>query len=171
MRAAAPVSAPPRSATDVPPAISVNPARVSGPVKRRIRVAFYGSRGGVGGSTAALKAAQWLAEGGTRVILIDATGRGDLHLMLGLEPDTARHTQGNLTLWLGQPSEEVVAGYDAIVIDGGRQAGTFNARWVELRKPLKDDELQSLVGLSTNNAGNALRTLNLGRLLSVRITE
>ena len=68
----------------------------------------------MGVSTAALKVAQWLAEGGMRVILIDATGRGDLHLMLGLEPDTARHTQGNLTLWLGQPSEDAVAGYDAI---------------------------------------------------------
>jgi hypothetical protein len=161
----------PQSSATAAKAFSVNPALSPTPVKRRVRLAFYGSRGGVGVSTAALKVAQWLAEGGMRVILIDATGRGDLHLMLGLEPDTARHTQGNLTLWLGQPSEDAVAGYDALVIDGGRQAGTFNARWVELRKPLKDDELQSLVRLSTKNAGSAPRTFSLGRVLSVRITE
>lgn len=166
------VSAQPSISASLPPAVSVNPGLVGGPVKRRVRVAFYGSRGGVGVSTAALKVAQWLAAAGTRVILIDATGRGDLHLLLDLEPDSIRHTLGNLTLWLGQPSEEIVAGYDALVIDGGRQAGSFNARWVELQKPVKDDELRSLAGLPAGETGsNGPRGFNLGRLLSVRITE
>ena len=68
---------------------------MGGPVKRRVRVAFYGSRGGVGVSTAALKVAQWLAAAGTRVILIDATGRGDLHLLLDLEPDSIGSLAGD----------------------------------------------------------------------------
>ena len=166
------VSAQPSIPASLPPAVSVNPGVVGGPVKRRVRVAFYGSRGGVGVSTAALKVAQWLAAAGTRVILIDATGRGDLHLLLDLEPDSIRHTLGNLTLWLGQPSEEIVAGYDALVIDGGRQAGSFNARWVELQKPVKDDELRSLAGLPAGETGSSgPRGFNLGRLFSVRITE
>lgn len=171
VKAAAPMLAPTPGSASLPPAVGVNPGLVGGPVKRRVRVAFYGSRGGVGVSTAALKVAQWLAAAGTCVILIDATGRGDLHLLLDLEPDSIRHTLGNLTLWLGQPSEEIVAGYDALVIDGGRQAGSFNARWVELQKPVKDDELRSLAGLPASETSSGPRGFNLGRLLSVRITE
>jgi len=160
----------PRSDTNpATPAVSVNPALSLTPVKRRMRLALYGARGGVGVSTAALKVAQWWAEADSRVILIDATGRGDLHLLLNLTPTHTPHTQGNLTLWLGPPSEAVVAGYDAIVIDGGRTAGTFNARWVEIGRVLKDDELRAVAGLPVSS--QASRALGLGKLFSVRITE
>lgn len=161
---------PPPPAAAGAPGPSVSPA--GGAVKRhRVRVGFYGAHGGVGVSTAALTAARLLAAE-TRVILIDATGRGDLHYLLGLAPGPTPQTQGNLTVVLthGAVTDESVAGYDAIVIDGGRQARPVNARWVELRKPLKDDELHALLGLGGGDEPPA-RGRSLGRFFSVRITE
>ena len=150
-------------------AVIVN-AGLAPTVRRRIRLGLYGAHGGVGVSTAALKIAQWLAEE-SRVILIDAAKRGDLHLLLGATPG-ARFNHGNLTVVSEMPSEALVAGFDVIIIDGGRQNGiAFNARWLEIRKPLKDDELRALLGLPATGTDSSTRAFNLGRLFSVRITE
>jgi len=54
----------------------------------RTRLAFFGMRGGVGTSTAALRAAQLLAGQGLRVAVFDAAQRGDLHVMV--QPRTPR---------------------------------------------------------------------------------
>ena len=175
--AAAPVQAQPATlpaanaqpAASPPQAIIVN-SGLAPTARRRIRLGLYGAHGGVGVSTAALKIAQWLTEE-SRVILIDAARRGDLHLLLGVTPD-GRYSQGNLTLVSDTPSEPLVAGFDVVIIDGGRQKGAaFNARWLEVRKPLKDDELHAQLGLPATSTESPARAFNLGRLFSVRITE
>ena len=105
-------------------------------MKRQIRLGFYGTRGGVGVSTTALKVAQLIAARGLRVALFDATGRGDLHIMLGAAealPDMPL-IKDNLCVFIGQPKEEAVNGYEAIVIDGGRQERAFNTPWIRLER-------------------------------------
>jgi hypothetical protein len=119
------------------------------------RLGFYGSRGGVGVSTAALTAAQALAEAGQRVALFDATRRGDLHVMLSQMPTEQPVQRGKITLFLSPPGEEQAQGFDAIIIDGGRERGNFNADWVELRRPLSDDQVRRLVGLETRRSASS----------------
>lgn len=103
------------------------------PIQRQIRLGFYGTRGGVGVSTTALKVAQLIAARGLRVALFDATGRGDLHVMLGAEPNGPLIKDG-VSIFSGSPQEEAVGGYEAIVIDGGRQERAFNAPWIRLER-------------------------------------
>ena len=103
------------------------------PARRQIRLGFYGTRGGVGVSTTALKVAQLIAARGLRVALFDATGRGDLHVMLGAEPNGPLIKDG-VSVFSGSPHEEAVSGYEAIVIDGGRQERAFNAPWIGLER-------------------------------------
>ena len=122
-----------------PVAQAPNPTPVSAPVearpvRRQIRLGFYGTRGGVGVSTTALKVAQLIAARGLRVALFDATGRGDLHVMLGAEPNGPLIKDG-VSVFSGSPQEEAVNGYEAIVIDGGRQERAFNAPWIGHRAP------------------------------------
>jgi hypothetical protein len=131
-------------------------------------------RGGVGTSTAALRAAQLLAGQGLRVIAFDAMQRGDLHVMLGVQP-TSQPMQHNLiTVHLGEPTEEIAGPYDAIVIDGGRQHGTFNARWIEVSRPLDDNTLRRLIGLPPEEQPGTTRParrLGLPRILTIEVTE
>lgn len=129
-----------------------DPRTRGGGSRASTRLGFYGSRGGVGVSTAALAAAQALAEAGQRVALFDATRRGDLHVMLSQMPTEQPVQRGRITLFLSPPGEEQAKGFDAIIIDGGRERGNFNAEWVELRKPLSDDQVRRLVGLETRGA-------------------
>jgi cellulose biosynthesis protein BcsQ len=131
-------------------------------------------RGGVGTSTAALRAAQLLAGQGLRVAVFDAAQRGDLHVMLGAQP-TPQPVQHNLiTVYLGEPAEEIVEPYEALVIDGGRRHGTFNAQWIEVNRPLDDNALRRLIGLppeeQTGEARPA-RRLVLPRILSIEVTD
>ena len=70
------------SATVVPASDSVEPSDRSAPPRRvRVRLGFYGTRGGVGVSTAALRTARRLAAEGLRVALFDSRRRGDLRVM------------------------------------------------------------------------------------------
>ncbi len=144
------------------------PPPSTGAIRIRVRLGFYGARGGVGVSTAALRAAQVLAAEGQRVALFDATGRGDLHLMLGAQPpepalrsprpkgvgsgaegskDAQPVVLGAITLFLGAPTEEAAAGFDLVIVDGGRTRGKFNAEWIEVSDPLPDGEILWLTGL------------------------
>ncbi len=157
--------APPKDASATQPTPSSNAAV---PVLRRqLRLGFYGSRGGVGVSTAALQAAQALAARGQRVALFDVAERGDLHVMLGHEPVAQVMVLGALSVFMGLPLEEVVQDFEAVIIDGGRQAGTFNAEWIELKKPLSEQGLADLVG----SADESPRAFSLGRLISVDLTD
>jgi len=159
------------------PILSASHPLPTGLVRARIRLGFYGTRGGAGVSTAALLAAQALADAGLRVALFDATGRGDLHLMLGLQPPSAAAspceasaqnetpvTRGGITLFLSVPSEDAASGFEAIIVDGGRARGAFNADWVTLTDPLPGDAIRRLVGLELI-AGPSRPAFSLSRLL------
>ena len=111
------------------------------------RIGFYGTRGGVGTSTAALTAARALAGEGKRVALFDATRRGDAHLMAGIQPNDRPATHEDITFFLCPPDEERIQGFDAVIVDGGRTRGTFNAKWITVLKPLPKDKVLHLVGI------------------------
>ncbi len=131
------------------------------PVGRRggnpsVRIGFYGCRGGAGVSTAALAAAQALAQEGPacrqtgqRIALFDSRGRGDLHLMAGLRAFDSENsvTHRGIVFFPVAPTEEMIRGFDAVVVDGGRERGDLNADWRALSKPLSEDQVRDLVGL------------------------
>jgi len=131
------------------------------PVGRRggnpsVRIGFYGYRGGAGVSTAALAAAQALAQEGPacrqtgqRVALFDSRGRGDLHLMAGLRAFDSENpvTHQGIAFFPVAPTEEMIRGFDAVVVDGGRERGDLNADWRALSKPLSEDQVRDMVGL------------------------
>lgn len=135
---------------------------------RQVRLGFFGQRGGVGVSTTALKVAQALVARGQRVALCDLTRRGDLHVMLGREPQPQTLVVGLLSLFLGLPSEESMSAFNAVVLDGGRHVGQFNAQWVEIRKPLTDQAIARLLDLDKPEPA---RALSLGRLVSIEVTD
>ena len=136
--------------------------------RRQVRLGFYGSRGGVGVSTAALKVAQVLAARGQQVALFDTTGRGDLQVMLGHEPGPQPLVLDTLSVWMRQPTEEAIGGFEAVIIDGGRRKGSFNAEWIEVKKPLNDQALAQWAGAE---AVATPRALSLGSLLSIEVTD
>jgi hypothetical protein len=144
------------------------PAPAPASVRRQLRLGFYGSRGGVGVSTAALKVAQAIAARGQRVALCDATGRGDLHVMLGREPQPGVMVIGALSVFMGPPAEEAARGFEAVIVDGGRQAGSFNAQWIEIRKPLSDQAIARWAGM---NESSTSRSVGIGRLVSIEVTD
>jgi len=123
------------SAAAEPPAVGHLP-------QTGVRLAFWGTRGGVGVSTTAWQAAQILADTGLDVALFDTTKRGDLHLLCGQAPTPEPLRQGNVTIYSGAPTEEIAAQHQAIVIDGGRERGTFNAMWIELSRPPAREQIQ-----------------------------
>lgn len=152
-----------------------------------MRLGFYGTRGGVGVSTAALQAARALASEGQRVGLFDATGRGDLHLMAGIELGERPVTHGGITFFLERPTEETVRGFDAAIVDGGRRRGHFNAEWIAVSRPLSEDHVRRLAGLgSVEEAGEGIgegsdrsrrkpgrkkKGRGLAGLISIEVTE
>lgn len=164
------VSKPSQRTTPSAPSVSARRALVS-----RLRIAFYGSRGGAGTSTTALQAAQLLAGCGMKVALFDARQRGDLHLLVGEQPTVQPLQQAGLTIYLAEPTEEIARAYEAVVIDGGRQHGTFNAQWIEVQRPVDETTLRRYLGLPSlePQGGNArlARRLNLPRFLSIEVTE
>jgi hypothetical protein len=137
----------------------------------------------VGTSSAALLAAQVLADADYRVAVFDATGRGDLHVMMGHRPDGTPLVvrSGRVKLFLRRPDEDAVRGFDAVVIDGGREQGAFNADWVELTRPLDEGQIRRLTGVAfVEEIGSqgrrlpldvGLGALNLGGVISVEVTE
>ncbi len=163
LRAAAP-TAPAVSTIAAMPPLSNSPA----PLQCQVRLGFFGQRGGVGVSTTALKVAQAIAARGQRVALFDLTGRGDLHVMLGHEPQTQVMVVGPLSLFLGLPSEEGVSAFNAVVLDGGRHVGQFNAQWVEIRKPLTNQAIERLLD---GEKPEPSRSFGIGRLVSIEVTD
>lgn len=160
---------PERTTTTAPVLTSLPEAR---PLKRQIRLGFYGAHGGVGVSTTALKVAQLIAARGLRVALFDATGRGDLHILLGAEPvPDAPLISGNLSVFLGLPQEDAVNGYEAIVIDGGRQTGAFNTAWIRLDQRPSDQQVARWAGDEESASARSLQ-VSLPRLpkLSFEVT-
>ena len=134
------------------------------PVGRlQVRLGFWGTRGGVGVSTAVVTCGRLLADASTserRIALFDATGQGDLHLLLGREPQIDPLVIGPIMIYLGQPDEEKAAGFEAVIVDGGRHKGTFNADWIEVTRPIPEETLRQRVGLSADTP----RRFGLGKL-------
>jgi len=187
-----PLPAPPGEPEREAPLVRVQPPSGIGPT---VRVGFYGQRGGVGTSTAALTAARNLAAEGKRVALFDATGRGDLHVMAGVRPGQGPTRVGGLVVYTGAPTEELVQGYDAVVVDGGRVRRDFNAEWIAVSKPLAENKVRGMVGLSPlddegkgekkakpskpsrprdtgkKDREKGSRSLDLGRFISIEVSE
>ncbi len=164
------------------------PVRVEGRGGPSVRLGFFGERGGVGTSSAALAAARALAARGTRVALFDAARRGDLHLMVGVDPGEQPVARDGMTLFLAPPSEELAHGFDAAIVDGGRTRGAFNAEWVAVSRPLSEDRVLRLVGTEPQEAETTKaddvrpqgakpkprprkRGFRLGDLISIEVTE
>jgi hypothetical protein len=137
------------------------------PFKRQLRLGLYGSRGGVGVSTAVVRIAQALAASNRTVALFDSTRRGDLHWLLDQEPQAEVTSVGLIKIFLDAPTEDAARGVDAVLIDGGRRAGWFNADWLRLDKPLTDQEIERWVARPASPHVNR----RLGRLLSIEVTE
>ena len=112
-----------------------------------VRIGFYGRRGGVGTTTAAVTAARLLQEAGYRVALFDAPRRGDPFLMLDGVPDEEPLQVAGITVHSGPPDPQGARGYPAVVVDGGRERRDFSALWIPLGAPLTPDEIRKLLGL------------------------
>jgi hypothetical protein len=119
---------------------------------RPVRIGFWGTRGGAGTSTAALTAARMLAGRGRPVLLCDATRRGDLHVMLGVEPTEAPVRVGGVVVRMGLPEDDTPNSAD-IIIDGGRARRNFNAEWVEVSRPLSEERIRRILGLPPEERG------------------
>jgi hypothetical protein len=134
-----------------------------------VRLAFWGTRGGVGVSTTAWQVAQILTDAGLDVAVFDSARRGDLHLLCGQAPTPEPLRHGNLTIYSGAPTEEVAAQHQAIVIDGGRERGVFNAAWIELSRPPSREQLQRWA-LPEQPIANA-RVWRVPKLLAIEVTD
>jgi hypothetical protein len=134
-----------------------------------VRLAFWGTRGGVGVSTTAWQVAQILAEADLDVALFDTAKRGDLHLLSGQSPTPDPLQQGNVTIYSGAPTEEIAAQHQAIVIDGGRERGVFNAAWIELSRPPAREQIQRWA-LPEQPTANT-RIWRVPRLIAIEVTD
>ncbi len=181
----------PAAPIELPPDPERSPIRGKLPVRDPVlRLGFYGKRGGVGVSTAALTAARALSGEGKRVALFDAARRGDVHLMAGIQPSERTVTHESITFFLCPPNEEHIRDFDAVIVDGGRACGTFNANWVAVSRPVPKDKVLHLVGIEPREDENVEqsgeRTLprrsaprerrkprkrGLGKLISIEVTE
>jgi vacuolar-type H+-ATPase subunit F/Vma7 len=164
----------PDVATQAPPrgksrALEPEPSATRGSSRpgRSVRLGFYGTRGGAGTSTTALRVATLLAASGRHVGLFDSRARGDVLLLMGVPPeliDEARASgqavaQERIALYLMPPNEESAQQYDAIVVDAGRKPGSFNADWVPVSRPLSEDQIARLVAAKTGKCRTDAVTL------------
>ncbi|HOU14071.1 MAG TPA: hypothetical protein PKZ84_13245 [Anaerolineae bacterium] len=131
-------------ATAAPVAISRLPFA---PLRRQLRLGFYGTRGGVGTTTAVVTAAKLLAAQGKCVALFDAAQRGDPYLLLDLTPSDHPATTGNITVYPDLALDDARVSYDAIIVDGGRERRAFPARWIAVDKPLSEAAIAKLLGI------------------------
>ncbi len=117
------------------------------PLRRQLRLGFYGTRGGVGTTIAVVTAAKLLAAQGKNVALFDAAQRGDPYLLLGLTPSDQPATTGTITVYPDLALDDARVSYDAIIVDGGRERRAFPARWITVDKPLSEAAIAKLLGI------------------------
>ncbi len=117
------------------------------PLRRQLRLGFYGTRGGVGTTTAVVTAAKLLAAQGKNVALFDAAQRGDPYLLLDLTPSDQPATTGTITIYPNLALDDARVSYDAIIVDGGRERRAFPARWITVDKPLSEAAVAKLLGI------------------------
>ena len=118
------------------------------PLRRQLRLGFYGTRGGVGTTTAVVTAAKMLAAQGKNVALFDAAQRGDPYLLLNLIPSDQPATTGTITIYPNLALDDARVSYDAIIVDGGRERRAFPARWIAVDKPLSEAAVAKLLGIA-----------------------
>ena len=118
------------------------------PLRRQLRLGFYGTRGGVGTTTAVVTAAKMLAAQGKNVALFDAAQRGDPYLLLNLIPSDQPATTGTITVYPNLALDDARVSYDAIIVDGGRERRAFPARWIAMDKPLSEAAVAKLLGIA-----------------------
>ncbi len=117
------------------------------PLRRQLRLGFYGTRGGVGTTTAVVTAAKLLAAQGKNVAIFDAAQRGDPYLLLDLTPSDQPATTGTITVYPNLALDDARVSYDAIIVDGGRERRAFPARWIAVDKPLSEANVAKLLGI------------------------
>jgi len=120
-----------------------------------VRVGFYGARGGVGVTMAAVNTAQALAKRGYRVLLADPTRRFDSWIYSGVQPPDdpnvegevrAETPDGRITLLAGIPDEAALQGFGALVVDGGRRSDwPIVVRWQRLEQRLEVEAIEEMV--------------------------
>jgi hypothetical protein len=115
------------------------------PPQRTVRLGFWGARGGVGTTTAALHTAAQLAERGFQVALCDATGRGDTFLWAGFKPQTQPQSHQGITFFPNLPPAEELQQFPAVVIDGGRKRRERNVAWVRVTAPMREEAIERWV--------------------------
>jgi hypothetical protein len=113
--------------------------------RRTVRLGFWGERGGVGTTTAALTAARLLAQEEGLVAVVDATERGDTFLYLGHLPQPEPLQEGRLILFPSLPAEAALPPQAHLIIDGGRQQRAANVAWIKVTAPLDDDAVARLL--------------------------
>ncbi len=137
-----------QTATQPPAQQAMPAARLPfAPLRRQLRLGFYGTRGGVGTTTAVVTAAKLLAAQGKNVALFDAAQRGDPYLLLDLTPSDHPATIGNITVYPDLALDDARVSYDAIIVDGGRERRVFPARWITVDKPLSEANVAKLLGV------------------------
>ncbi len=131
-------------AADAPAATAPPPAppvaqRIPAPALRlpcQVRLGFYGIRGGLGVTTAAVTAARELAARPARVAVCDVPRRGDVALLLGGTPGAEPQLLEHIVVQPGLLTESEAAQFEVVILDGGRRRAPFAAAWHELHAPL-----------------------------------
>ena len=101
-------------------------------------------------------------------------GREPGHVSLATGEGAAHQVQpgvmviGSLSVFMGLPTEEAARGFEAVIVDGGQQAGSFNAQWIRIEKPLSDQAIARWAGM---NESSAPRSVGIGRLVSIEVTD
>lgn len=146
---------PPAQPTTPVPASAATSRLPFAPLRRQLRLGFYGTRGGVGTTTAVVTAAKLLAAQGRNVALFDAAQRGDPYLLLGLTPSDQPATTGTITVYPDLALDDARVSYDAIIVDGGRERRAFPARWIAVDKPLSEAAVAKLLGIDLSSLTQA----------------
>ena len=147
LQAQAPAQPPVQQAAPAANTTAPAPRLPFAPLRRQLRLGFYGTRGGVGTTTAVVTAAKMLAAQGKNVALFDAAQRGDPYLLLDLIPSDQPATTGTITIYPNLALDDARVSYDAIIVDGGRERRAFPARWIAMDKPLSEAAVAKLLGI------------------------
>ncbi len=148
LQAQAPAQPPVQQAAPAANTTAPAPRLPFAPLRRQLRLGFYGTRGGVGTTTAVVTAAKMLAAQGKNVALFDAAQRGDPYLLLDLIPSDQPATTGTITIYPNLALDDARVSYDAIIVDGGRERRAFPARWIAVDKPLSEANIAKLLGIT-----------------------
>ncbi len=148
LKAQAPQQPPAQPSTPTAAATAATSRLPFAPIPRQLRLGFYGTRGGVGTTTAVVTAAKLLTAQGKSVALYDAAQRGDPYLLLDLTPSDQPATTGKITVYPELALDDTRVSYDAILVDGGRERRAFPARWIVVDKPLSENDIARLLGIT-----------------------